>query len=94
MFAKLLLLLSFIAILTIACGNQADLKEATAISAAIKTIHAPDKRVALWDIQLKENGNKVVLTGQTNLPTAKADLLKQLTTKNIAVIDSIDGLPA
>jgi len=94
MFARLLLFCSFIGILTIACGNQTNLKEAIAISTAIKNIHAPDKRVALWNVELKEKGDKVVLVGQTNLPAAKADLLEQLAAKNISVVDSLDLLPA
>ena len=93
MFARQFLLLSIIGILTIACGNQAALNDGIAISTDIKNIYAPDKRVALWNVQLKEKGNKIVLAGQTNLPAAKADLLKQLAAKNITIIDSLDLLP-
>ena len=48
----------------------------------------------MWNIQLSPSGKKVVLKGQTNLPTAKADFTQQLAAKNIAIIDSIDLLPS
>ncbi len=93
MFARLLLFISFISILTIACNNQALLKDAMTISADIKNNYAPDKRVALWNLKISPSGKKVVLKGQTNLPDAKADFIKQLAAKDIAIIDSLDVLP-
>jgi len=93
MFARLLLFLSFISILTIACNNQAALKDATTIAADIKNNYAPDKRVAMWNVDLRPSGKKIVLKGQTNLPAAKADFVKQLAAKHITIIDSMDVLP-
>lgn len=93
MFARLFLFISFIGILTVACNNQTALKDATTISAAIKNNYAPDKRVALWNIELSPSGKNVMLKGQTNLPTAKADFIKQLAAKNITIIDSIEVFP-
>ncbi len=93
MFARLFLFISFISILTVACRHQASLKDATTISADIKNNYAPDKRVALWDIKLSPLGKKTLLKGQTNLPAAKADFLKQLAAKNITFVDSLEVLP-
>lgn len=93
MFARLFLYISFIGILTIACNNQAALKEAATISADIKNNYAPDKRVAMWNVELSPSGKQILLKGQTNLPTAKLDFLKQLAAENISIIDSLEVLP-
>ncbi|MFK7983747.1 MAG: NlpC/P60 family protein [Saprospiraceae bacterium] len=93
MFTRLFLFLSFIAVLTIACNNRAGLEEATTISADIKNNYAPDKRVAMWNIAMSPSGKQILLKGQTNLPAAKADFIKQLTAKEITIIDSIEVLP-
>ncbi len=93
MFARLFLFIFFIGILTVACNNQAALKEATTVSTTIKNSYAPDKRVALWNINLSPSGKKVMLKGRTNLPAAKADFFQQLAAKNITIIDSIEVFP-
>jgi len=56
----------------------------------LKTSHAPDKRVALWEIQWEDG----VLSGETNLPEAHEELRKTLTNQKIAFLDSIQLLPA
>jgi gamma-D-glutamyl-L-lysine dipeptidyl-peptidase len=56
---------------------------------AVRQQFAPDKRVALFDVQ--PNGN--VLRGETNMPEAKADLLKRLQAANVSFVDSIQVLP-
>lgn len=57
---------------------------------AVRQHFAPDKRVAMFDV--KANGT--VLTGETNLPEAKQDLLNKLKAAGIAFQDSIQVLPA
>ena len=44
---------------------------------ALKSEHAPDKRVALFNIQPEEKEGQWQLTGETNLPNAKAALEAQ-----------------
>ncbi len=56
---------------------------------AVRQQFAPDKRVALFDV--KTNGT--VLTGETNMPAAKAALLSKLTAAGISFQDSIQVLP-
>ena len=60
---------------------------------AVKDQHAPDKRVALFDIKAKAQDTTIVLTGETDQPRAKQALLQQLTTENITYVDSIRTLP-
>lgn len=61
---------------------------------AVKKAFAPDKRVAIFDIQAKEaiNGN-FVLVGETNLPNA-LDVLKEKLDAKATIIDSVTILPA
>ena len=56
---------------------------------AVQQQFAPDKRVALF--QVSANGQ--VLTGETNMPEAKAALLDRLKANAVAYVDSIQVLP-
>lgn len=56
---------------------------------AVRQQYAPDKRVALFDVEA--NGN--VLRGETNMPEAKTDLVKRLQAANVSFVDSIQVLP-
>lgn len=60
----------------------------------IKHEYAPDKRVALFDVEAIQRANKYVLRGESNLPIAVAALKKRLALKNIEFTDSIQLLPS
>lgn len=64
-----------------------------AIAQTRKTF-APDKRTATFEITARSSGASVVLTGETNLPTAKSALLLKMDSLNVSVIDSIKLLPS
>ncbi len=83
-----------------ACAGRKPTPEATsAVSApssaatshveAVRQQFAPDKRVALFNVSAKG----AVLTGETNMPQAKAALLERLRTAGISYQDSIAVLP-
>ncbi|MEQ9097607.1 MAG: C40 family peptidase [Imperialibacter sp.] len=55
---------------------------------------APDKRVALFQVASRNEGLKTVLTGETNIPEAKAALLDSLKDQGLSVTDSIQVLPS
>lgn len=57
----------------------------------VKNQYAPDGRVALFQIT---GDNAGILTGKTNLPEAKADLLSRLKNGGIAFEDQIELLPS
>ncbi|MBA4744355.1 MAG: C40 family peptidase [Muricauda sp.] len=61
---------------------------------SVRETYAPDKRVALFDIQSKENVKGYTLTGKTNLPDALDALHQELESQQIAYSDSIEVLPA
>jgi len=60
----------------------------------IKTKYAPDKRVALFDIEYKNENGSYLLKGESNLPEAVANLKEKLKAENINFIDSIQILPS
>lgn len=55
----------------------------------IREQFAPDKRTALFQVKLQDN----TLSGETNIPAAKAALLKQLQSEGISFTDAIQVLP-
>ena len=93
MFARLTFFLGLISILTIACRNTNHQKEAKTILEDLKSVYAPDKRVALWDLDIKSVNGKLALLGETNLPEAKAELLNKLTEAEIDFDDRIQLYP-
>ncbi|WP_242927857.1 C40 family peptidase [Pontibacter vulgaris] len=56
---------------------------------AVRQQYAPDKRTALFQVEL----NGTTLTGETNMPEAKAALLEKLNAAAISFQDSIKVLP-
>lgn len=60
----------------------------------VKEKFAPDKRTALFNIKVKMENNFAVLSGESNLPEAKKELLNKLTLNQINFIDSVKILPS
>ena len=90
--------LGLLALLAVACNPQPGTdttevdEEITAAIAEIKSAYAPDKRVAIFDIEAMPQGEQVVLKGETDQPAAKAALLASLE-ENYTLVDSINTLP-
>jgi gamma-D-glutamyl-L-lysine dipeptidyl-peptidase len=59
----------------------------------VKDKYAPDKRVAIFNIETESSGGKYLLKGETNLPAAKEDLLNRLKGENYSFTDNIEMLP-
>ena len=74
------------------CSENKDLRIVRGYMDEIRMEFAPDKRTALFDI-LIENGDGLTLKGETNLPMAKAELIKKIRQNHIDVIDEIKVLP-
>lgn len=81
----------YVGIMVFSFGCQEDAADDTVnnIISDLKAAHAPDKRVALWDIHW-EDGK---LGGETNLPEAHRELTTMLSDRSIAFTDSIQLLP-
>lgn len=63
------------------------------VIANISDHFAPDSRVALFDIEVTSSNGPLTVTGETNLPEAKAALEDSLSARQIEAADSIRVLP-
>lgn len=59
----------------------------------IKMEYAPDKRVALFNVQASKKTNKYIIKGESNLPDAVEALKDKLSSENVVFIDSVQILP-
>lgn len=60
----------------------------------VKEKFAPDKRVAIFNIEATESGNNFSIKGETNLQDAKSELVKMLKESKIEFKDEINLLPS
>src|SRR5660398_190061 len=94
---KKITLISLFALTVGACQNSEkqnkSLIDSQDIIAEISKEYAPDKRVALFNVEAEENEGKLVLKGESNLPEAVNSLKLKLKEKQIAYTDSIQLLP-
>jgi hypothetical protein len=91
-----LLKLSAIILLTllISCTNNATLlAELQNVSETIKAQYAPDKRVALFDVNFEDASNAIIATGITDSKEAYQKLVTSLKALDIEFIDKIRVLP-
>jgi hypothetical protein len=56
--------------------------------------YAPDKRVALFDVEAQAQPRGLVLSGATNMEAAKSALLGRLEAQGISAVDEIEVLPS
>lgn len=85
-FFALIIIASFVSCST---GNQSAEAEFNLALDSVKSVYAPDKRVALVDFQLEGN----IAKGETNVPEARDLFFKLLNDKGIEITDSINLLP-
>ena len=84
--------LFFLCCLT-ACNLPSSNKKAESIVADIKKEFAPDKRVAIFDIELVNRLEGIRVIGATNQLEAKEQLFEQLEKAGYKIIDSLEILP-
>ena len=77
------------------CISGRSKAQISALIAEIRSTYAPDARVAIFHVDVMQNAQgQMVLTGETNLPGARKDLLDSLARQQISVVDSLHLLPA
>ena len=83
-------------LLFISCEQKLDRNEdiIAAMMEDIKQEFAPDKRIAIFNIEYVRKAKKIILRGESNLPEVIAALKQKLTEKNIDYLDSIQLLPS
>jgi cell wall-associated NlpC family hydrolase len=70
-----------------------NMKTINTIINSVKVKYAPDKRVALFNVEIKKEKKNLILTGETNIPEAKGELMDKINSKKIKVKDEIVLLP-
>lgn len=93
---KLVLSIIFLVILSIQTypQNEKNMEKLNSIISQVKARYAPDKRVAIFNVETSESGNKVTLKGETNLTDAKSELLKLIKENKMDFEDEIEMLPS
>lgn len=93
--SSVLVLFLFIPFFTFASlvGDRTIPVEVARLSDSLKRMYAPDKRVALFDVDYSFAGKNVMLRGVTTSAEAKAALLQGLAKADYKVMDCIQVLP-
>lgn len=74
-------------------GDRTVPSEVAQLSDSLKRVYAPDKRVALFDVDYSFSGKNVMLRGVTTSAEAKAALLQGLAKADYKVMDCLQVLP-
>lgn len=73
--------------------KEEEVNEADEVIAQVSEEYAPDKRVALFDIEAVKNDKIYTLKGESNMPEAVEDLKNKMKAENLEFKDSIMMLP-
>ncbi len=87
------ILLIFAIILASCTKNDNNITKLSAINDSIKQQFAPDKRVAIYAIEIIPFQNKILVKGESDQPEAIKKLKEKLSLEAIEIIDSIVLLP-
>jgi gamma-D-glutamyl-L-lysine dipeptidyl-peptidase len=89
-------ILIFILILFFITNNYAqnEMEKINTIIHNVKEQFAPDKRTSVFNIEVVQENEKLILKGETNLTEANTELAKLLSDQNINIKDEIEYLPS
>ena len=73
---------------------QTKMEKVNSIIQNVKEKFAPDKRVAIFDIEAIESGNNIIFKGETNIPEAKSEFVKNMNDSGFKFDDQIELLPS
>lgn len=95
-FKFILIFFSVFLFVLVSCESKVEKGEVNPLEkqiALVKEEFAPDKRVALFDVNSVKNNNKIILKGTSNLPDAINALKDKLKNEEISFVDSIQLYP-
>ncbi len=75
-------------------SSKSELEDVNRSILEVKKNFAPDSRVAVFDVKAKKVKGKITLLGETNLPRAKSELLKNITDIRGDIADEVKVLPS
>lgn len=84
------------ALLTIFTNSKAqnNMEKVNSIIQTVKEKFAPDKRVSLFNTEAAESGDNIIIKGETNLPEAKSEFVKNMKEAGLTFKDEIEMLPS
>ncbi len=93
---KIILLILTIIFITVCSFPQENgtMEKINSAITEVKTKYAPDKRVAIFNIETEKSANRFTIKGETNLAEAKMELIEQLNKEKISTADKIELLPS
>lgn len=74
--------------------SQTEMEKINSILQNVKERFAPDKRTSVFNIEVVQENEKLILKGETNLSEANTELAKLLYDQNINIKDEIEFLPS
>ncbi len=74
--------------------KTSNMEKINSIIQTVKDKYAPDRRVAVFNIEAAESENKIVIKGETNIPEAKSEFTKMMKEAVLNFKDEIELLPA
>lgn len=86
--------LFFLLFTIVSCTNNQQIELAETAAAEVKSQFVPDRRVDIFDTEIKNTKDGLIIKGETNIPAAKELLLQKIAEINPDFIDSIQILPA
>lgn len=73
---------------------QSEMEKVNSIINEVKEKFALDKRVAIFNIEVAESENKIIIKGETNLPEGKTEFVKMMKETGLNFTDEIEMLPS
>ncbi|TBW25831.1 C40 family peptidase [Gramella sp. KN1008] len=87
------ILMFFLVLVSCQEKKETEVNKAAEVIAEVREDHAPDSRVALFEVEANKKGEGYILQGESNLPEAVDELKNRLKEDNIQFTDSIRMLP-
>ena len=92
-----LLFIFFIATLVSVHNYSQEINKMGKVNSIIQTVKekfAPDKRVAVFNLEATESENKMIVTGETNIGEAASEIVEMMNDANIKFDNQIEMLPS
>ena len=72
--------------------DSTTMNKVNSIIKEVREKFAPDKRVAIFNLEATEADNKVIIKGETNIPDAKSEFVKMMNDADLKFVDEIELL--
>lgn len=91
---RIFLTLLLLTVLSSNLISQSNMEKVNSIIQTVKEKFAPDRRTAIFNLELTESENKIIINGETNLAEAKSELEKKIKEVGLNISEQIELLPS